>query len=322
MSSDKKAADKSYQEFKRVDPNDNNISTKIKISRIGSNEGLEELLKVISQFKKAVPKMGWTTGAKKFDNFELLLQGQLLYRWERIVGQANRTNDYFQQCLHALIKYKVPKDDAFMIQQEHLRNVMKRRTISVSDFAERLEDLNMYSEELPGSNGNAVLDDDELKRILFKAMPKAWRDEFRKSNKSLSTETFSAIRQIMMVYEEIMTPKNLNDDNKSNSSQNKSKNKNNGNANSKNNNGNRNTNNQNHGNNNKGNNKTNNGYKRLDNDDTCPVHGRHKWSECFLNPNGTNYCPRTNNNNTNNNSSNGNNNSSNSNRSNNRNNRG
>ncbi len=32
---------------------------------------------------------------------------------------------------------------------------------------------------------------------------------------------------------------------------------------------------------------------RVHNDDTCPVHGGHKWRECFLNPHGDDYRPRT-----------------------------
>jgi hypothetical protein len=126
---DKQTTDKLFQEFKRVDPNDINNTTKIKLSHIGSNGSVEDLLKVISQLKKAAAKMGWGNGAKKFDNFELLLDGQMLHRWARIVGVMNRNNDNFQLCLYELIKYKAPKNDAFAIQQEHLRTVSKRRLL-------------------------------------------------------------------------------------------------------------------------------------------------------------------------------------------------
>ena len=29
--------------------------------------------------------------------------------------------------------------------------------------------------------------------------------------------------------------------------------------------------------------------KNLKDDDTCPIHGRHRWSECSLNPRSVNY---------------------------------
>jgi hypothetical protein len=129
----------------------------------------------------------WT---EKFDNFELLLEGSMLDHWDHIVGVLNRTNDTFNTCLNNLIKYKVPKDDAFFIQKEHLQQARKTRNISVFDFAERLEDINMISVWLPGRDvGDEVLSDNELTRILFCAMPKAWKDEFRKNNYSLANET-------------------------------------------------------------------------------------------------------------------------------------
>jgi hypothetical protein len=161
LSHDKQTIDKLFQEIKRVDPNDNNNTTKIKLLCIGSNGSVEDLHKLISHFKKAATKLRWGNGTKKFDNFELF-DGQMLPWWEQIVGVMNRNNDNCQLCLYELIKYKVPKNDAFAIQQEHLHTVSKRRTISVADFAERLEDLNMYSTELPGGEDEVVLSDIEL----------------------------------------------------------------------------------------------------------------------------------------------------------------
>lgn len=311
-----------FQEFKRTDPNDANNTTKLKIQHIGTNGTTEELIKIISQFKKAASKLGWTTGVKKFDNFELLLEGQMLYRWERIVGNMNRTNESFQDCLYELIKYKYPKEDAFIIQQEHLRSVTKRRTISVADFAERLEDLNMYSTELPGNDDDQEpLSEADLTRILFKAMPKAWRDEFRKNNHSLAEQTFASLRQSMMVYEEILTPKfdnkqnnqsnnnnkrGSNNDNRQSSNNNSSRNNSNrrSNDNSRSSNRNNGNNRSNNNRNNRNNSNNNNNNRRTNPNDTCPVHGGHLWSECIFNPQSSNYRPR---NNTSNGNSNGNN---------------
>jgi hypothetical protein len=293
--------DKVYQEFKRVDPNDNNNTTKIKIPHIGSSGSVEELLKVISHFKKAAAKLQWANGAKKFDNFELLLEGQMLNRWERIINaNAGRSNDAFNACLTELIKCKCPKDDAFDIQQEHLRTVTKRRTITVADFAERLEDLNMYSIELPGSDNGAILAEEELVRILYRAMPKAWRDEFRKNNHSLNGESFASLRQTMMVYEEIMTPKqDKQSDKKSGNDSNKNHNNNGNNHNNRR--GNRNNNNRNNNRNNNSNGNNNNNQSsnnhRCSNSDECPIHGKHKWGECIFNPSSNNYRPRNNNSN-------------------------
>jgi hypothetical protein len=119
--------------------------------------------------------------------FALLLEGNILDRWGRIVGVLNHTNNNFNTCLNNLIKYKVPKDDAFFIQKEHLQQAQKTRNISVFDFVERLEDINMISVWLPGRDvDDEVLSDNELTCILFRAMPMAWKDEFRKNNYSLA----------------------------------------------------------------------------------------------------------------------------------------
>ena len=100
-----------------------------------STGSLEDLLRTIYQFKKAAVKMNWGTGPKKYDNFELVLDGHLLGRWERNIDGVNRTNDTFQENILELIKYKCPKEDAFEVQQEHRRNVHKSRLINVADFA-------------------------------------------------------------------------------------------------------------------------------------------------------------------------------------------
>lgn len=92
-SKDKKTVEKNYQEFKRIDPNDNTVTTKVKVIKMVSSGSLEDLLRTIYQFKKAAVKMNWGTGPKKFDNFELVLDGHLLGRWERIIDGLNRTND-------------------------------------------------------------------------------------------------------------------------------------------------------------------------------------------------------------------------------------
>jgi hypothetical protein len=73
-----------------------------------------------------------------------------------------RNNDNFQICPHELIEQKAPKYDAFAFQHEHLRTVSKYCTISVTDLAKRLEDIIMYSTEIPGGEDEAVLSDLEL----------------------------------------------------------------------------------------------------------------------------------------------------------------
>jgi hypothetical protein len=161
----------------------------------------------------------------------------------------------------------------------------------------------MYSTELPGGEDEVVLSDIELTPILFKAMPKAWRDEFRKSNRSLTDESFSSLRESMMIYEEILTPKLFEKqfDGAKKSFQDSANKTNHLSLNKSNLDGHRNHNKNNHrsspaqfGNNNNNFNRSSNvnDPKRPSQSDECPVHGKHLWSECILNPQSHNYRPR------------------------------
>jgi hypothetical protein len=120
VSDDKKTTTttKDFQEFKRTDPNDATIVTKVKVAQIDSSATTEDMLCSIHQFHKAATKLAWTTGPKKFDNFELLLAGALQDQWERITARiTNKSNDTFKDAILSMVKTKVPKDDAFEIQQ-------------------------------------------------------------------------------------------------------------------------------------------------------------------------------------------------------------
>jgi hypothetical protein len=224
------------------------------IARNDTSATTEYLLRKIHQFEKDAKKLGWTSGPKKFDIFELLLEGALQDRWEGNTSTVTtKTIDTFKESIERLVKVKTQRDYAFEIQKEHLRQFKKRLSITVIDFAKCLEDLNMYSKQLPGAGTGTILTDDELKRILYNAMPMSWKNEFRKSE-DLSKFTFATLRDKMSIYEEIITPPKQSKDSSNNNNKNGQDNKNGNNRSNSSNNSNnfkRNGNNQNNNNNNR-----------------------------------------------------------------------
>ena len=201
-SSSSSTFDDDYQTFKRVDPNDQDASTKVRIPIAGPRSSNEDVLRTVHAFHRAVTQMGWTSGPKKFNNFELVLSDSLLYRWIRISSEQNQTNLAFEECLTRFLLFKIPKDDALDAQTEHLQNIHKNRSITVADFAEWLEDLNLYMAELPDASQDDLFSDEELKRIFYKAMPKEFRTEFRKTRK-LQDEDYDSLRDCMILFEEL-----------------------------------------------------------------------------------------------------------------------
>ena len=107
-------------------------------------------------------------------------------RWQKIISGVSQTNDNFSDSLQELIQYTCPKSDAFLTQREHLLNAKKNRETTVQDFCERLEVLNSYSQHLRMEEDfDDVLDDNELKRAIYKAMPKAFRDDYQRACRKL-----------------------------------------------------------------------------------------------------------------------------------------
>ena len=87
------------------------------------------------------------------------------------------------------------------------------------------------SAELPGApeNAKAAFSDEELVRLLYTAMPKLFRDEFRKSGRRLNTETFESLQDYFSMLEDVY-PSKPTAETRNNKGHNISNNGNNGNA--------------------------------------------------------------------------------------------
>ena len=109
----------------------------------------------------------------------------------------------------------------FLFNKSICNMYKKTRETTVCVFATRLEELNLLSAEVPGKGDDAIFTDAELTRLLYKAMPKLFRDEFRKVGRKLSNETFGSLKECFLMLEELYQSKSTADNrtNKSNNTQ-------------------------------------------------------------------------------------------------------
>jgi hypothetical protein len=143
---------KDNQEFKRTDPNDATIITKVKVVRIDTSATTEDLIAQSISLKKL--QRNWDGQVVQRNLITLSFSLKELYKIDGSIllqQLQQRQLIHLRNQLQVWSKAKIPRDDAFEIQKEHFRQVKKRLSITVSDFAELLEDLNMCSKQLPGT---------------------------------------------------------------------------------------------------------------------------------------------------------------------------
>jgi hypothetical protein len=92
------------------------------------------------------------------------------------VEQANPLKEtLIYNVLAKFLHMQMKTPEAYKDQQDCMRTVCKNRNMTVSDFANRLQFLNMLSEWLIGEDeemvGTPVLDEEEELRIMYQGLP-------------------------------------------------------------------------------------------------------------------------------------------------------
>jgi hypothetical protein len=271
-----------------------------------------EVLKFLHDYGKLASDMAWNAGPKNFTVFRSCLYQapDLEEEWETFETQANTQTMATFAATKTLFKDKVLEDLHYHSQLEYMRNLKKPGPLSVSDFMRDLRALNRLAPQFPDANGATGLDDEEFKRVFFKAMPKAWQDKFHACGKEHFNLPLNEIVDCMKIQEKSdpYDPKktaNSNATNNTNGSNNASRNtgsrrgrsnsnrgnqqRNSNNNNNNNNGGNSNSNRSNQrGTNSNQNNNSNRNRTRIQPDDPCPLpgHESHIWYDCQQNRHG------------------------------------
>ena len=118
-----------------------------------------------------------TTGAAWNGMVRQLLDGDALRVFDAEIENAPTvTTVRVTSALQVVAAREVFPKKALMRQKRFLRyGVRKTRDWTVRRFSARLQELNSMLERFPGGSASAVLEEDELKESLVRAMPNLWK---------------------------------------------------------------------------------------------------------------------------------------------------
>ena len=118
-----------------------------------------------------------TTGSAWEGMIRQLLSGDALRVFDAEVAQAPAvTMVRCKAALKMIASQEVFPKKAIVRQKRFLRyGVRKTREWTVRRFGARLHELNSMLEQFPGGDATTVLDEDELKESLVRAMPNLWK---------------------------------------------------------------------------------------------------------------------------------------------------
>ena len=245
-----------------IDPNEpDGLKTIIHFRKLESDEP-EDVLIHLRNFEKLVDDLGTDEGEAHFRLFQLTLGPDAQSDWITVLEEIgdDRGQDEFVQALDTFLLSKVDRDCAINTK-EWLNQVRKPRNMTVKKFMQRVKQINNLFAVMPLPEEGADEEDRivsfteaELRNILKKASPRAWRDTQEKSN-----IRFDSVAAQVQYYEKL---RNI-DERNSNRSENKKSN--NGKSNGK-----------------IKNKKTSSGNHN-DSNVPCPIHGNsHTIGECKL----------------------------------------
>jgi hypothetical protein len=249
------------------------------------DNGIESLFYVEERFRKIAERtLNWDTGLELFNGFEDILIDTALANWEDIIApiaDADKTVVRFEQALQEMYrKYVVAESRDTQI--EYYKTLRKPMKANPLDHSNRMLTLARFGNKLPGIE--PPLTEDQIKNCIFHSFPPKWQQQFIRSGQRVANTPLSEIIEFMSnekSFADAQDPSRNQDKSKktpskeegskSSSSFKKRKTSYKSTPQKK---------------YNKGN------FQAPTSDDECPIHGGHRWSKCFDNPNGESYKPR------------------------------
>ena len=143
-------------------------------------------------------------GEAHFRLFQLTLGPDAQSDWATVLEEIgdNRGQDEFLEALDTFLLSKVDRDCA-VNTKEWLNQVRKRRSMTVKNFMQRVKQINNLFSVIPlpkeGADEEERIDsftEAELRNILKKASPRAWRDTQEKSNIRFGVGPSPVLREI------------------------------------------------------------------------------------------------------------------------------
>jgi hypothetical protein len=256
---------------------------------------IEALLYCEERFRHyATRSFEWDTGPELFDNFEEILVDNALEKWETIcapLDEDERTVARFDQAIQELYLGYVD-NNAKDIMIDYLKELRRPIKVTPRDHSNRMETLVRYTNLLPGTEPNVTVQ--QTKNMIFKTFPETWQQNWIRSGKNLVTDSLATLVQYMSNEKNFADKRDVDKKGKGKNDTTSSETPNKGNGNG-----------QKSGKGgrgrgrNRGRGRGGNGYDRdgkrqktMGPEDTCTIHGDHKWKNCRQNPRGERYDPR------------------------------
>ena len=150
----------------------------VKIPRYGSGTP-EDWLIFIDLCKKAIIGQNVTAGPPMYAFMERVLKGDAKAEFDAKANAAGtRTVEHFEQVMNQMTAHVFPTY-AYRDQKRYLaRYIRKPPSMKVKTFTTRLVQLNEYLPYFPPDSDNqevVKLQLDDLKEILYHAMPNSWK---------------------------------------------------------------------------------------------------------------------------------------------------
>ena len=154
----------------------------------------ERILHVLDEFTQACAddRLHIDNGAR-YMHLSRVLGGSLCSSWYNIrhnIATTDRTNSNWNGYLWEFTRTFLPSN-ATKLQADYLKTAKKPLNMNIYHLSARLDEINMLSKLLPGSNGNRLMNDDTDKNALYDVCLDQWQKAFDASSNSLDDNAYT-----------------------------------------------------------------------------------------------------------------------------------
>jgi hypothetical protein len=165
---------------------------------------VEANLYALNKFFEAAEELTFDTGDELFRAFRKIQKGKIKQDWDTVVdyeGLANMagcTPAQFEICIRAW-KLTFVNEESRQTLIDYCEQVKKPRAMSVETFVQRLKTIARYVEALPHNDPvhAPVLSPENIKHIVFKAMPTQWQVQFVRTHRGIALVTLLELQNFM-----------------------------------------------------------------------------------------------------------------------------
>ena len=197
--------------IKKFKITENNFSRTVDLPiYTGEDASIEMFLDFVDQFQNnLVDLKADNDGDRMHSCFKQALKGTALTEWSEVVanhrGRA-MTEAAFEARLDRWIMNKMSDANALADQKTYMRALTKPRKMSVATFVQRMQRINSLLTrfpQFPGQPNVTNFSAEDIKQIIFDAMPPTWANNFLSANNVIHDMTINEIQQYFSQQERI-----------------------------------------------------------------------------------------------------------------------